>query len=118
MEHYDQAAGIEYRNICIEYGLQVPKSRWEILPRGVKNERAKILCGFLIQTDKLVMTNQLDIVVADKFLKKAVVIDIAMPCKKTSRRRKEDKKLEKYQGLKGEMKKMWKVKATVVPVVI
>jgi len=44
-------------------------------------------------------------------------IDVAIP-KDGNFNRKEHKKLEKCQGLKEEVKKMWEVKVTVVPVVI
>jgi len=36
-------AGKVYRNICTEYGLEVPKSKWKIQPKVVENDRAKIL---------------------------------------------------------------------------
>ncbi len=48
----------------------------------------------------------------DKQQKKTVVIDVAILSDSNIR------KLEKYQRLKEELKKMWRVKATVVPVVI
>ncbi len=63
------------------------------------------------------MANQPDIVLIDKQQKKAVVIDVAIPSD-SNIRKKEHEKLEKYQGLKEELEKMWKVRATVVPVVI
>jgi len=78
---------------------------------------AKILWDFQIQTDKQVMANQPDIVVVNKLQKKAVVIDIAIPID-SNINKKENKKLEKYQGLKEEVEKMWELKAAVVPVVI
>ena len=28
MERHNQVAGIVYRNICTQYGLEVPKSQW------------------------------------------------------------------------------------------
>ena len=40
---------------------------------------AKILWDFQIQTDKMVVANQLDFVVVDKRDKKAVVVDVAIP---------------------------------------
>lgn len=40
-----------------------------------------VLWDFDIQTEKLVMTNQLDMVVVDKQRKKAIVIAVAMPSK-------------------------------------
>jgi len=74
-----QVAGIVYRNICAEYGLEVRKSKWETSPKLGENDRAKIQWDFQIPTDKLVMANQPDIVVFDKLQKKAVLIDVAAP---------------------------------------
>ncbi|KAF7659584.1 hypothetical protein LDENG_00296340 [Lucifuga dentata] len=42
-EKHNQVAGIVYRNICAEYGLEVPKSKWETPPKVVENGRAKVL---------------------------------------------------------------------------
>ena len=72
--------------------------------------------GLPIQTERKVLANQPDIVVIDKQKTEAVVIDIAVPS--DSNIKKEYEKLEKYQGLKEEVERMWKVKAKVVPVVI
>lgn len=49
--------------------------------------------------------------------KKAAVMDITI-LSDNNIRKKEHEKLEKYHGLKEELERMWKVKATVVPVVI
>ncbi|TWW59227.1 hypothetical protein D4764_06G0007570 [Takifugu flavidus] len=49
--------------------------------------------------------------------KTVVVIDVAIPSD-SNIRKKEHEKLEKYQGLKEEIERMWGMKATVVPVVI
>ena len=83
----------------------------------VENHQAKILWDFKIQTDKLVMANQPDIVVVDKHRKRAAVIDVAIPSD-SNIRKKEHEKLEKYQGLKEQLEKMWGMKVTVVPVVV
>ena len=117
MERHNQVAGIVYRNICAEYNLEVPRSKWEMPPRVMENDRAKILWDFQIQTDKMVVANQPDIVVVDKQKKTAVVIDVAVP-NDSNIRKKEHEKLEKYQGLREELERMWRVKVTVVPVVI
>ncbi|KAK7886240.1 hypothetical protein WMY93_025861 [Mugilogobius chulae] len=117
MERHNQVAGIVYRNICAEYGLETPRSKWETPPKVVENDRAKILWVFQIQTDRMVMANQPDIVVVDKEQRRPVVVDVAIPSDGNIRR-KEHEKLEKYQGLREELEKAWKVKATVVPVVI
>ncbi|TWW73493.1 hypothetical protein D4764_15G0008870 [Takifugu flavidus] len=115
MERHNQVAGIVYRNICTEYGLEVPGSRWETTPKVLENKQAKILWDFQIQTDKMVVANQPDVVVVDKHQKTLVVI--AIPSN-SNIKKKQHEKLEKYQGLKEEMERMWGMKATVVPVVI
>ena len=112
-----QVAGIVYRNICSEYGLDPPKSRWETPQKVVENNRAKLLWDFHIQTDRKVLANQPDIVVVDKQRKEAVVMDVAVPSDSNIKKKKYEK-LEKYQGLKEELERTWKVKAKVVPVVI
>ena len=43
MKRLNKVAGIMYRNICTEYGLEVPKSKLEIPTKVVENDRAKIL---------------------------------------------------------------------------
>ena len=53
----------------------------------------------------------------DKQKKEAVVIDVAVPSD-SNIKKKEYEKLEKYQGLKEELERMWKVKVKVVLVVI
>ena len=116
-ERHNQVAGIVYRNICTVYGLDPPKSRWEIPQKVVENDRAKILWDFQIQADRQVLANQPDIVVVDKDQKTVVAIDVMVPSD-SNIRKKEFEKQEKYQGLKKELKRNWKVKAKVVPVVV
>lgn len=67
-----------------------------------------------MQTGKLVMTYRPDIAVEDKHQKNAVVTDVAIPSD-SNIRKKEHKKPKEYQGLKEELEKMCRVKATVVP---
>lgn len=52
----------------------------------------------------------------DKEKRRAAVIDLAI-LSDSNIRKKEQEKLEKHQGLKEELEKMWEVEATVVPVV-
>ncbi|XP_078791071.1 uncharacterized protein LOC111949134 [Oryzias latipes] len=109
MERHNQVAGIIYMNMCAKYGHEIPLV--------VENERAKILWDFQIQTDRMGTANQPDIVEVDKEQRKAIVVDVAVPSDGNIRK-KEHEKLEKYQGLREELEKAWKVKVTVVPVVI
>lgn len=70
-------------------------------PRVIENNQAKILWDFQLQMDKLVMSNQLDIVVVDTQRKTAIETDVAIPSDSNNRMR-DLEKLEKYLGLKEE----------------
>ena len=48
MDRHNQVAGIVYRNICTQYGLEVPKSQWAIPQKVVENNRAKVPWDFSI----------------------------------------------------------------------
>ena len=72
IERHNQVAGIVCRNICNEYGVDPPKSRWETPQKVIENNRAKLLWDFQIQTDRKVLANQPDIVIVDKQKEEAV----------------------------------------------
>ncbi|TWW72943.1 hypothetical protein D4764_15G0003370 [Takifugu flavidus] len=112
MERHNQVAGIVYRNICTKYGLEGPGGRH---PQKCWRTSRPRSCG--TSRSHMVVTDQPDIVVVDKHRKTVVVIDVAIPSDNNIRK-KEHEKLEKYQGLKEEIERMWVMKATVVPVVI
>lgn len=78
MERHNQVAGIVGRNICAEYGLEVPRSKWKTPSKVLGNDQAKILWEFQVQADEMLMVSQPDNVV-DKQQKKAVAIDVAIP---------------------------------------
>ena len=61
LEHYNQVADIVHRNICAEYRLEVPGSKWTTLPKVIENNQAKILWDFQIQAGKMFVANQPDI---------------------------------------------------------
>lgn len=96
-------------------GWNIPQSERETPPKVVESDQAKILCDFQIQTDMLVMANQLHIMLTDKQQKRAVVINVAI-LSDSHIIKKEHEKVENYQGPKEELEKMWKVKATMVSV--
>ena len=117
MERHNQVALIVYRNICKTYNIETPKNWWEYPEKVVENDQAKILWDFHIQTDKQVRANQPDIVIVDKDKKEATIIDIAIP-NDVNIREKEHEKIDKYQPLSEELRRIWKVKTNVVPVVV
>ena len=104
LERHKQVAGLIHRNICAEYGLKAPGSRRETPPMVTDNERVKILWDFQIQTDKLVMANQPDMVVVDKHQRTEVMVQVAIPGDGNIKK-KEHEKLKKYQRLKEDLEK-------------
>ena len=58
-----------------------------------------------------------DIIVKDKKRKKAFIIDVACPVD-TNVGKKEGEKIAKYEGLRGELQRMWGMDAEVVPVIV
>lgn len=103
MERHNQVAGIVYSNIGAKYRLEDLRSGWKMPPNVVENVQAKILWDFQIQTDKMVVANQPDIVEVNKQQKKAEVTDVAIRSD-SNIRKKECEKLVKYEGLKKELK--------------
>lgn len=48
MEHHNQMAGILYSNFFTVFGLEVPRSKWDILLKVMENDCAKVLWDFHI----------------------------------------------------------------------
>ena len=94
-------------------------SKWyDHKPRPVlESEAVKILCDFKTQTGHQIDHNKPDIVVLDKQLRSHLIIDIAWPFD-TRVRRKEQEKVENYQDLKHEIRRVWKCRElTIIPTV-
>ena len=84
----------------------------------VENEGFKVLWDFNVQCDRIVEVRRPDIIFVDKGANEATIIDIAIPGDARVKD-KELEKIEKYQLLREEIGKMWKLKkVTVVPSVI
>ena len=83
---------------------------------AVVNEKIKVLWDINIQCDNLIEARQPDLIVIDKKEQKGITIDIAIPA---DVRVEEKEKVEKYQDLKKEIRRLWKLRnAEMVLVVI
>ena len=71
----------------------------------------------VISTTRPIGANRPDIIVKDKKMKKAYIIDVACPVD-TNVEKKEREKIAKYGGLRGELQRMWGVDAEVIPVIV
>ena len=81
------------------------------------NKNIELIWDMTLNTDRLVGANRPDIVLRDKALKKAYVIDISCPSD-VNVASKENEKVAKYSGLHVELGKMWDCECVVIPVVI
>ena len=88
------------------------------IPESVlENENYKLLSDFCIRTDHNIEATRPDLVLVDKSRKSCHIIDVAIP-EDSGVREKEFEKVEKYQNLAIELRRMWEVKAIVVPIVL
>ena len=72
---------------------------------------------FLSNLTRLLNIGGSNIVCIDKIAKNCLIIDIALPGDQNIIV-KEQEKLDKYQDLRTEFRKLWKLKAEAVPVVV
>ena len=72
---------------------------------------------FSIQTDHVIEARRPDMIVIDKETKFSKIIDFAIPYESRVNS-KEVEKIEKYQDLAREIKKLWDMRVTVIPIVI
>ena len=105
--------------VCKEEGFIVNEKWYEHLPEPVlQNEGCKILWDFItIQTDHVIEARRPDMIVVEKRNKCCKIIDFAI----TYDSRIEEKEVEKvvkYKDLARELRKLWKMKTMVIPIVI
>ena len=75
-------------------------------------------CETNIQCDNLIEARRPELIVIDKKEQKGIIIDIAVPAD-VRVEEKEKEKVEKYQDLKREIRRLWKLRnVEIVPVVI
>ena len=105
--------------MCGKYNLKRSEKWYEHAPEGVvENEEVKILWDVMIQCDREIKARKPDIVVVNKNERSCAIIDIAIPGDiRVSEKEKE--KIERYQELKREIKRMWNIRSIkVIPVVV
>ena len=112
---HDNVARYIHWQLC---GLERANSRYEQKPEGVmESENFKILWDFTVHCDRKIEARRPDIVFIDKKEREVVIIDVAIISGDDRVKDKELENLEKYQLLKDEIAKVWRVrKFIVVPV--
>ena len=86
----------------------------------LENETHKLLWDFDIQTDHLISARRPDLIIINKKKKKkkiCKIVDFAVPADHKIKL-KECEKRDKYLDLARELKKLWNMKVTIIPIVI
>ena len=84
----------------------------------MEDDDVKLIWDINIQYDNVMQARRPDLILVDKNAKSCVIINVAVPgdCRICE---KEIEKIEKYQNLKRELKRLWLLKKVgVVPVVV
>ena len=102
---HDNVARIVHWKLCGKYNLKRSEKWYEHAPEGVENKEVKILWDVMIQCDREIKARKPDIVVVNKNERSCAIIDIATPGDiRVSK--KEQEKIERYQELKRQIKRM------------
>ncbi|CAB4022312.1 Hypothetical predicted protein [Paramuricea clavata] len=116
---HDNVARIVHWKLCGLFQLEKAEKWYEHQPNGViESDNVKILWDFNIQCDHVIECRRPDIVVVLKKEKECKIIDIAVPgdCRICI---KKTEKVEKYEELKREIRKIWAMKKVeVIPIVV
>ena len=83
----------------------------------LENDMHKLLWDFNIQTDHLIPVRRPDLVMINKKMRICKIVDFAVPANHRINL-KECEKKDKYLDLARELKKLWNMKVTIVPIVI
>ena len=83
----------------------------------LENVSHKLLWDFNIQTDHLIPARKPDLIIIKKKKKICKSIDFAVPADHRINLKESEKK-DKYHDLARELKKLWNMKVTILPIVI
>ena len=81
-----------------------------------ENDTHKLIWDFNIQTDHLIPARRPDLIIINKKERFCKIVDFAVPADHRINL-KECKKKDKYLNLARELKKLWNMKVTIVPIV-
>ena len=115
---HDKLATAVHWCLARKYGFSVSDQWYHHRAEAtVENEKVKLCWDLNLYTDHVIEARRPDIVVVKKETSECLLIDIAVPGD-VRVERKEDEKVEKYRDLCRELGRLWKVRCSVVPVVV
>ena len=121
VKRHDKVSGQTYFNTCKETGVQLEKNYWyEHVPKSVvtnQGGKVPILWNEQVQTDRTIPNNKPDIVIRVNEKGTCMLVDVEITGDRNVTK-KEAEKILKNKDLTTEIKRMWNVKARVIPVII
>ena len=109
--------GISTGNFVVNVNWKELTTGMKQKPEGVvESENFKIMWDFTVQCDRKTEARRPDIFLVDKKEREVVIIDVAIP-DNDKVKDKELEKLEKYQLLKDEIVKVWRMRTVIVVLV-
>ena len=116
-KRHDNVARAIHWDLSGKCGFHRNDKWYNHVPESVlENENYKLLWDFSIRTDHNIEARRPDLVLVDKSKKSCHIIDVAIP-EYSGAKEKEAEKVEKYQNLARELRRMLEVKTKVVPIV-
>ena len=117
-KRHDTVAQALHWSLCRKYELQSKDKWYEHIPEKIlENEKAKLMWDYDIQTDRVIQARRPDLILVDKKTNTVSLIDVAVPWD-TRVDAKVREKLDKYQDLKLELRRLWNKQVEIVPVII
>ena len=83
----------------------------------LENDTHKLLWDFDIHTDHIILARRPDLIIINKIKRTYKIVNFAVPAD-LRRKLKECEKKDNYLDLARELKKLWNMKVTIVPIVI
>ena len=83
----------------------------------LENDSHKLIWDFNLQTDHLIPARRPDLIIINQKTKICKIVDFAVPADHRINLKESEKK-DKYLDLAREIKKLWNMKVTIVPIVV
>ncbi len=118
---HDAVAKIVHQELAIKLELipAVKLPYYTYNPQTIlENNKFKLYWDRTVLTDQTVVNNRPDIIVVDKLMKKATLVEVSVP-NNNNLREKNAEKIAKYRELEGQIRRQWQMREVrTVPVII
>ena len=116
---HDNVARLVHWHLCKKYNLESTDKWYEHSPKAVMEDNViKLLWDVNIQCDHVIEARRPDTVIINKLDRTCIIVDIAV-CGDSRICHKEKEKVENYQDLTREIKRIWNLRnVIVVPVIV